>query len=374
MAGGLGSRLYPLTLKQPKPMVPLVNKPALGHILGLLKHHHFTDVVITVRYLSDQIREYCGNGHQFGMRIQYAQETTPLGTAGSVKNAQHHLDDEPFLVISSDIVTDIDLSDLVRFHRKRKVMVTVALKEVTNADGYGVVLTDQAGRISQYLEKPNTDGEASKLINTGVYVLDPNVLNLMESGVASDFSYHIFPQLIRKNLPFYGYASCGYWRDIGMVTNYRQATADMLTGKIGKIDLGKHLGKGVWIGSNVEIAPDVVLKGPIYVGHGVKIKRGVTIQGPTVICDQTLIDRGAWIDQSIISRYNYVGEAAAVYNSITSQQCHLTPESVTVNRLVGADTEPVLTKAEMQSQTRSGNDGANVVRYGSLERAFAAPA
>ena len=180
MAGGFGSRLYPLTAERPKPMVPLVNKPVLFHILGLLKHHNITDVIITVKHLADQVQDYFGNGSHLGMRIRYAVEDPPLGTAGGVKNAENLLDDEPFLVISSDIVTDIDLSKLIRYHHEKQAMVTMALKRVSNPKGYGIVLLDGKGYIRCLLEKPKPNQIVSNIVNTGIYVLDPSVLNYME--------------------------------------------------------------------------------------------------------------------------------------------------------------------------------------------------
>ncbi|MCB0190424.1 MAG: nucleotidyltransferase family protein [Anaerolineae bacterium] len=235
LAGGFGTRLHPLTLEYPKPMIPLANKPVLAHILKLLKSHHFSEVVITVQYLAEQIQNYFGNGCSLGLTLRYAVEERPLGTAGSIKNVQSYLDDETFLVISGDLVTDIDLSRAIRFHHQKQALATVVLKRVANPHGYGVVVTERSGRIRQYLEKPEHQPAISNMVNTGIYILEPKILDYMEPSQAYDFSYDIFPLLVAQNTPFFGYLADGYWRDIGTMQSYRQAEADILAGKVSHI-------------------------------------------------------------------------------------------------------------------------------------------
>lgn len=316
MAGGFGSRLYPLTVNCPKPMVPLINKPVLGHILDLLKRHQVSEVIITVQYLAHQIQEYFGDGRHLGMTIHYALEETPLGTAGSVKNAQAYLDNEPFLVISGDIVTDIDLSDMRRFHRQKGALATLALKPVADPREYGVVVTGSEGRIKQYLEKPDNGQIIANTVNIGVYILDPSILDWMEPNLTYDFSYDIFPLLLTQNRPFFAHQSSDYWRDMGTLSSYMQAINDVLTGKVSHIDLGDHRGDGIWTGSEVEIASDAILRGPIYLGHRVKINNGVIIQGPTVVHDNTIVDQGARVDRSVIGPSYFVGQNGLVLPSV----------------------------------------------------------
>jgi mannose-1-phosphate guanylyltransferase/phosphomannomutase len=239
MAGGLGSRLHPLTIDYPKPMVRLVNKPVLTHILNLLKYHRFSEVIITVHYLAHQIQDYFGDGQSLDMRLHYATEKTPLGTAGSIKNAQPYLDDEAFVVISGDIVTDIDLSRAARFHREKQALATVVLTHVANPLEYGLVVTDHSGRIRQYQEKPDRRSAISHVINSGIYVLEPEILDYMEPDTAYDFSYDLFPLLLSQNVSLFGYLANGYWCDIGTVQSYLQATADVLAGKVSHIIPGK---------------------------------------------------------------------------------------------------------------------------------------
>ncbi len=232
MAGGFGSRLYPFTLNCPKPMLPLINQPVLAHILDLLKRHHIFDVVIAAHYLSEQIQEYFGDGRHQDMTLHYSVEKSPLGTAGSVKNAQPYLDDKPFLVISGDIVTDIDLSKVVRLHQEKRALATLALTHVADPTGYGVVVTDHAGRIRQYLEKPSHQSVISNFVNTGIYVLEPKLLDGMKPHTTYDFSYDIFPQMLKQNAALFGCLAEGYWRDMGTLQSYQQSIADVWAGKV----------------------------------------------------------------------------------------------------------------------------------------------
>lgn len=235
LAGGFGTRLQPFTLKCPKPMIPLANKPLLVHTLNLLKHHRFSKVVIAVHYLGEQIQDYFGNGGNLGLPLRYAVEEKPLGTAGSIKNAQPYLEKGTFLVISGDIVTDIDLSKAIDFHRQKEALATVVLKRVANPQEYGVVVTDQSGRIRQFQEKPERQSVISNTVNTGIYLLEPEILAYMEPDKAYDFSYDIFPLMISQNAPLFGYLADGYWRDIGTTRSYRQAEVDVLAGKVNHI-------------------------------------------------------------------------------------------------------------------------------------------
>ena len=234
MAGGLGSRLRPLTIGCPKPMVSFVNKPVLDHTLDLLKRHHIFDVVITVQYLADQIQNYLGDGSRHGMTIRYAVEEIPLGTAGSVKNAQPYLDQGTFLVISGDAITDINLSRVIRFHREKRALATLALQQVSNPHQYGVVVTDNSGCVKHYVEKPGPEQTCSNTVNTGIYVLEPEVLALMEPNQAYDFSLDIFPLLLNQN-GLFGCPADGYWCDMGTIQSYLKATADALAGKVSHI-------------------------------------------------------------------------------------------------------------------------------------------
>ncbi|TMC60775.1 MAG: nucleotidyltransferase family protein, partial [Chloroflexi bacterium] len=213
MAGGSGSRLRPLTVARPKPMVPIVNKPVMEHILTLLKRHGIDDVIVTLQFMAPAIQNYFGEGEAFGVKIRYSIEETPLGTAGSVKLAQEFLD-EPFLVISGDAVTDINLTDLIAFHQSKQALATLTLYRVPNPLEYGAVVTDADGRATEFVEKPSWGEVNSDTVNTGIYVLDPAVLERFNPEQVFDFSQDLFPLLLKQGAPLYGYVASGYWCDV----------------------------------------------------------------------------------------------------------------------------------------------------------------
>ena len=215
MAGGEGTRLRPMTANQPKPLLPVVNRPIMEHVLRLLKRHGFDETFVTVQYLAAHIRAYFGDGDELGMSLSYATERTPLGTAGSVRNAGEALRDEPFLVISGDALTDFDLSAMVAFHRRRGALVTVALKRVPNPLEFGIVITEEDGRILRFLEKPTWGQVFSDTVNTGIYVMEPEVLDAVEPGAVVDWSADVFPKLLADGAPLYGWIADGYWEDVG---------------------------------------------------------------------------------------------------------------------------------------------------------------
>src|SRR5207248_4710075 len=214
MAGGEGTRLRPLTSNQPKPMVPIVGKPCMEHIVELLKRHGFEDVIVTVAFLPQAIRSYFGSGETLGVDIGYSVEESPLGTAGSVKRAAGRLDDT-FLVISGDALCDVDLTQLVEAHREKQASVTIGLKSVDNPLEFGIVVTDEDGRVERFLEKPSWGQVFSDTINTGIYVLEPEVLRHIPTDRPYDFSKELFPLLLEMGRPMYGCVLEGYWQDIG---------------------------------------------------------------------------------------------------------------------------------------------------------------
>ncbi|MCL6430777.1 MAG: mannose-1-phosphate guanyltransferase [Anaerolineae bacterium] len=336
MAGGAGSRLRPLTISRPKPMVPIVNKPVMAHILDLLKRHNITDVIVTLQYMADVIQDHFGDGHNLGMNIQYSIEETPLGTAGSVKNAQQFLDDT-FLVISGDALTDFDLTEIVRQHKTRGAAATLTLYRVPNPLEYGVIVLDGDGRVQQFLEKPSWGEVISDTVNTGIYVLEPKVLDYIEPGVPFDFSKDLFPFMLQHGDPLYGYVASGYWCDIGDLQEYMRATADMLEGRVHLEPLGHQIGGGIWCEDEVEIAPDAQLYGPIYLGYAVKLKGGVVIHGPTAIRNYSVVDNRAHVDRSIVWRNSYIGEGVELRGAIIGRQCSLKSKTVVFEGAVIGD-------------------------------------
>ncbi|MBK8046023.1 MAG: NTP transferase domain-containing protein [Anaerolineales bacterium] len=337
MAGGEGSRLRPLTIGRPKPMVPIVNKAVIGHIFDLLKHHGITEVIVTLRYMASAIQDFYDDGSSIGMKITYSVEEAPLGTAGSVKNAARYLDDT-FVVISGDALTDFDLKEIVRVHKARESLASITLTRVPNPLEFGVIVTDEQGRVAQFLEKPSWGEVISDTVNTGLYVLEPEVLDLIPEGVPYDFASELFPRMLADRKPLYGYIADGYWCDVGNITEYMKANADVLYGKLRLPEpIGMHLGGGIWVGENVEIAPSAQLFGPIYLGSEVKIKGDVRIYGPTVIRDYTVVDNYNRIERSLIWRNNYIGESCELRGVIVTRQCSIKAQVVAYEGVVIGD-------------------------------------
>ena len=327
MAGGEGSRLRPLTVTRPKPMVPIVGRPVMEHILNLLKAHGITDVVVTVQYMASAIEDYFGDGGQLGMHIVYSREETPLGTAGSVKNAEEHLD-EPFLVISGDALTDFNLGDIIKYHKDRHSLATLTLAHVSNPLEYGVIITDDSGHIRQFLEKPSWGEVFSDTINTGIYVLDPQIFSYIPSDRPYDFSQELFPYMLKKGDPIYGYIAEGYWCDVGNLAEYMKANADVLQGRVNVALTGTDLGGGVWAEDGVEIAPDAQIFGPVFLGHDCKMKSGVIIHGPTAIGHYTIADDRSQIDRSVVWNNSYIGERAELRGALVGTSTSIKSKAV----------------------------------------------
>lgn len=337
MAGGEGSRLRPLTIGRPKPLVPVVNKAVMAHILDLLKSHGITEIIVTVRYMAAALQDFFEDGRSMGLQLTYAVEEMPLGTAGSVRNAAAFLD-ESFLVISGDALTDMDLTRLVRAHKEHGAVASIALSRVPNPLEFGVIITDEEGRIRQFQEKPSWGEVISDTVNTGIYVLEPEVLEMIPPDTNFDFATELFPQMLAKGLPLYGYVTDAYWCDVGSIDEYRRANADMLYGRVKLAEpFGKHIGGGIWVGNDVEISPSAQLYGPIFLGSGVKIKGNVTIYGPCVVRDYTIIDAYSRIERSILWRNNYVGENCELRGTIITRQCSIKSKAVIFEDSVVSD-------------------------------------
>jgi mannose-1-phosphate guanylyltransferase/phosphomannomutase len=352
MAGGEGSRLRPLTINRPKPMVSIVNKPCLGHIFDLLQTHGITDAFVTLQYLASQIQDSFGDGGSVGMRLRYSVEETPLGTGGSVRQISDALADT-FIVISGDALTDIDLSAVIAFHKQRKAAVTLTLYHVPNPLEYGVVITDPTdGRITKFLEKPSWGEVFSDTINTGIYVIEPRVLERYEIGQSFDFSKDLFPQLLADGEPLFGHVASGYWTDVGSIPEYARANADVLLGKVKAGKLGREVVPGVFAAGEVEIDPTAKLTGPLYLGTGVKIGPGAEVIGPTVLRDYVSVDAGAIIDRSIVWRNSYVGDRSELHGTIVGRQCALKSRVTLEEGSVIGDHSVVNEGARVRSQVK----------------------
>ena len=326
MAGGEGTRLRPLTSNQPKPMVPIVGKPCMEHILELLRFHGFEDVVVTVAFLPQAIRSYFGDGTNLGIDIQYSVEESPLGTAGSVRLASDALDDT-FLVISGDALCDIDLKQIVDFHKEKGAAVTIGLKSVENPLEFGIVVTDEDGKVERFLEKPSWGQVFSDTINTGIYVLEPEVLKHVPTDRPYDFSKELFPLLLEMGRPIYGYVCEGYWQDIGNLDQYRQANFDALDEKV-RLDIGGLKIRGdVWIGEGVEIDDVEGVEGPAFIGNYARISPEASVGPYSVLGPGTTLRERGRISRSVFDASCYIGRSAVVEGAIVGRNCDIRPHA-----------------------------------------------
>ena len=312
MAGGEGTRLRPMTANQPKPLLPVVNKPIMEHVLRLLKRHGFTETVVTVQFLASLVRNYFGDGEDVGMSLQYATEETPLGTAGSVKNAEDALRSGPFLVISGDALTDIDLTSLVRYHKENGALVTVGLTRVPNPLEFGIIIADEDGRIQRFLEKPTWGQVFSDTVNTGIYVMEPEVLAKVPAGVSVDWSADVFPRLLEAGAPLYGWIADGYWEDVGTHESYLKAQADVLSGRVEADIDGFEVSPGVWVSEDAEVDPEALLSGPLCVGDYAKIEAGAQLREFTVVGSNVVVKEGAFLHRAVVHNNVYVGLGATL--------------------------------------------------------------
>jgi mannose-1-phosphate guanylyltransferase/phosphomannomutase len=297
-----------MTANQPKPMLPVVNRPIMEHVLRLLKRHGFTDTVVTVQFLASLVRNYFGDGEDFGMSLQYATEEAPLGTAGSVRNAADALTGEPFLVISGDALTDLDLSALVKFHKRNGAAVTVALSRVPNPLEFGIVIAAEDGRIQRFLEKPSWGQVFSDTVNTGIYVMEPDVLAEVPAGEVWDWSADVFPRLLERGVPLYGWVGEGYWEDVGSHESYLKAQADVLSGRVAADIDGFEVSPGVWVGEGAEVDPDAMLTGPLVIGEYAKVEGGATLREYTVLGSNVVVKEGAFLHRAVVHSNVYIGQ------------------------------------------------------------------
>ncbi|MDX6542506.1 MAG: mannose-phosphate guanylyltransferase / phosphomannomutase [Gaiellaceae bacterium] len=321
MAGGEGTRLRPLTSNQPKPMVPVVGKPCMEHIIELLQRHGLEDVVVTVAFLPQAIRSYFGDGESMGLNIEYSVEESPLGTAGSVRLAAGKLDDT-FLVISGDALCDVDLTKLVEFHKEREASVTIGLKSVENPLEFGIVVTDSEGRVERFLEKPSWGQVFSDTINTGIYVLEPEVLNHVPTDRPYDFSKELFPLLLEMGRPIYGLPLEGYWQDIGDLDQYRQANFDALDGSVELSIPGVRLRGNVFAGEGVEFDLDAV-EGPAYIGNYCRIAPEATVAPYSVLGNSVTLRDGARTSRAVIDSSTHIGTSSIVEGAVIGRNCNL---------------------------------------------------
>ncbi|MGH9119975.1 MAG: sugar phosphate nucleotidyltransferase [Acidimicrobiales bacterium] len=322
MAGGEGSRLRPLTSNQPKPMAPLVNRPMMEHVVTLLRRHGFDDIVVTVAYMANAIRTYFGDGSEFGVRIQYAVEEEPMGTAGSVGNGKHVLD-QRFLVISGDVLTDADLSAIVGFHAERGAIATIGLAAVENPLEYGIVIVRDDGSIERFLEKPTWGQVFSDTINTGIYVLEPEVFDHIPDGQTVDFSANVFPAMLDAGKPLFGAVLDGYWEDVGTLEAYIRAHKDALDGNVEVEIDGFELQHGVWLGEGAEIHPEAKVEGPAVIAENCRIGAGARLGEYVVLGSNVRVRENGDLERVVIHDNAYLGPSVRLRGAVIGRSSDL---------------------------------------------------
>lgn len=305
MAAGVGSRLMPLTMQIPKPMVPMVNKPLMEIIVEVLHEHGFNNIIANLHYHADIIEDYFGNGSQFGVNMSYSMEPELLGTAGGTKNCEWFLDDT-FVIVSGDALTDIDLTKLLAAHKKNGALATIALKQVEEVEHFGVVVTDEEGKISRFQEKPRPEEALSNLANTGIYIFEPEIFKTIPSKQFYDFGKQVFPHLVKIGAPFYGVKIDDYWCDIGNLETYRQAHSDILEGRVRVSNKGNIITNST---------------GKALVGKGSIIGSEVKLQGNVVLGPECVVEDGAVVKDSVIWANTTIKSNAIVENCILGQDC-----------------------------------------------------
>ncbi|MBU0672814.1 MAG: NDP-sugar synthase [Candidatus Margulisbacteria bacterium] len=323
MAAGYGTRLEPLTIAVPKPMVPIVNIPTMQHNIELLMKHGFKDIIANIHYHPEQIENYFGDGNWLGVNLSYSYEEKLLGTAGGVRRMAVDIADinETFLVLSSDALTDINLKRIVSFHKKRKSLFTIALAEVADVTGFGVVIQDEQNRIIGFQEKPKPAEAKSNLVNAGVYVIEPEILKLIPEGFF-DFGKQLFPQLVAEKAPIFGYPMVEYWSDVGCLEKYIESSYDAMKGAVQIRVPGKKTSRSTWIGARESIARSARFEGSVVIGDRCRIGSNVYIKD-SVIGNKCVIHDGAVITGSVIWSDATVGKECQINCSVIGSWCHL---------------------------------------------------
>jgi mannose-1-phosphate guanylyltransferase len=327
MAAGLGTRLRPLTGYVPKPMAPILNRPALYHILRLLRSHGVREVVVNLHHFPDAIRGWFGDGRRLDMSIRWAYEEQLLGTAGGVKNNEDFLTDDTFLVMSGDSLTDLDLGSLLATHRQKGGVATLAVKKVSDPSEYGVVVVDENDRIGGFQEKPSREEALSDLCNCGIYVFEPTIFDRIPAATFYDFGKQVFPELVADGTPFYVHRVEGYWNDVGNLEEYVRSNFDALRGEVSIERPGTEVRPGVLLGERSVLADGAETVGPVLIGDDCLIEEGARLVGPLVVGDGVAVESGAEIRASVVGPAAFLGGRAEVVDSLVGRHCHVRPSA-----------------------------------------------
>ena len=340
LAGGKGTRLRPLTLNTPKPIVPILNRPFLALQIDLLRRTGIDNIVLSLSYQPRRIEELFGDGSDHGVRIHYTMEPEPLGTAGAVKNAESFIR-ERTIVFNGDVLSDLDLGSVLRFHEDKKAKATIVLTPVENPSAFGLVECVEDGRVSQFLEKPSDDEITCNTINAGVYVIEPELFEAIPPGVNYSFERSFFPNLLRDDVPFYAYVHRGYWIDIGTPEKYLQVHRDILSGVLAIDGFNPNAG-GTYVDPQATLESGSRLTGPAYIGPGSVVKAQAALEPFVVLGPNCRIEEGASVSHSVLWSNVRVGEHARVRGALIGRSAHIGHHAV-VDRGVVLGDKSVLT-------------------------------
>lgn len=332
LAGGKGTRLRPITDDLPKPMIPIMGKPLLEWNIENLKNHGIDEVVLSTCYKSHKIENYFGDGKKLGVKISYISEDMPLGTGGAIKNAEKFFA-ATFLVFNADILSDIDISDMIRFHRAKGALATIAVTRVDNPSAYGVIEHDEKGYITAFKEKPKPHETKSNLINTGVYIFEPEVLREIPSGRTVSIERETYPQLLRKGFKIAAYHKCSYWLDLGTPEKYVKAHRDILKGTL-KISGFNYNDKHQFISKTAKVHETAIFYGPVFVGDNVEISAFAVVGPYTVLGHESYLGTGAKVVGSVVWDQVSVGSGASVVNSVVLSNCIVDRNSENYNTVL----------------------------------------
>lgn len=322
LAGGKGTRLRPITCELPKPMVPVVNTPIMEHIILFLRKNNIKDIGVTLMYMSQKIKNYFGDGSSWGVHLTYFTEDTPRGTAGSILRAASWLDDT-FVVLCGDCISDIDLEEAIRSHRLNGAIATLVLVKSDNPIDYGIVGTDSNGCITGFLEKPSRSQVFTNTVNTGIYILEPEVFKYIEPDLPFDFSRQLFPKLLKSGHPLFGHTSPKYWSDVGSLKSYLNTHKDILDRKAGSESRLTSDPRRIITGMSTVIEPTAVLNGPCVIGDNCYIGHGAVIDSYTVIGNNCFIENKAIVKRSILHDNVSVGIGSELRGSILGSRVRL---------------------------------------------------
>ncbi|NLG89428.1 MAG: NDP-sugar synthase [Clostridiaceae bacterium] len=340
LAGGFGNRLRPITNDLPKPMVPVMGKPLLERNIERLKNYGVDEIVLSTCYKPEKIENYFKDGRDFGVKISYISEDMPLGTAGAIKNAQSFFD-ETFLVFNADILSDIDISDMVRFHKEKGALATIAVTLVDNPSDYGVIEYDEEGYITAFKEKPKPGETDSNLINAGIYIFEPQLFDEIPLGRPVSIERETYPLLLEKGYKLAVYSRCSYWLDLGTPKKYLKAHKDILSGAF-RITNHNFSRYPQYISRTAKISPNVKINGPVYIGDNVEIDSFSVIGPGTVLCEYSSVGKGVKIMGSVVWDNVHVGSGSSIINSVVMSKCKVSKNSEERNAvLTGSLSHPM---------------------------------